>query len=73
MKRTPEVRTEFEAKSEVSFERLLNTEEAAMLLRIHPKTLQRMARKGEIPAMQVGKLRFSSAALLSWQEDKPAG
>src|SRR5438477_10459797 len=30
----------------ITFERVLNTEEAAALLQIHPKTLQRMARQG---------------------------
>jgi len=55
-------------------EPLLDSTEAAQLLRIHPKTLQRMARKGEIPAMQIGKLwRFSSSALLLWQQEKLAG
>ena len=55
-------------------EPLLDSTEAAQLLRIHPKTLKRMARKGEIPAMQIGKLwRFSSSALLLWQQQKLAG
>lgn len=55
-------------------ERLLDSAEAAQLLRIHPKTLQRMARKGQIPAMQIGKLwRFSGSALLLWQQEKLAG
>jgi len=71
MKQIPEVSSQFQPQPEASFERLLNTEEAATLLRIHPKTLQRMARKGEIPAIQIGKLwRFSSATLLLWQEEK---
>lgn len=74
MRQIPEARREQQMRVEASFERLLNTEEAAMLLRIHPKTLQRMARKGEIPAIQVGKLwRFSTSALLLWQEQKLAG
>jgi excisionase family DNA binding protein len=52
-------------------ERLLDSNEAAQLLRIHPKTLQRMARKGEVPAIQIGKLwRFSTLALLLWQQQK---
>ena len=55
-------------------EPLLDSTEAAQLLRIHPKTLQRMARKGEIPALQIGKLwRFSASALLLWQQEKLAG
>jgi excisionase family DNA binding protein len=74
MKQFSGVHTGYPARPEASFDRLLNTEEAAMLLGIHPKTLQRMARKGEIPAMQVGKLwRFSTSALLLWQEEKLAG
>jgi excisionase family DNA binding protein len=55
-------------------EPLLDSNEAAGLLRIHPKTLQRMARKGEIPAIQIGKLwRFSTSSLLLWQQQKLAG
>jgi len=38
------------------FERFLDSREAAALLQIHPKTLQRFARKGEIRAMRIGKL-----------------
>ena len=50
-------------------EPLLDSEDAAQLLRIHPKTLQRMARKGEVPAMQIGKLwRFRASALNDWLE-----
>ena len=55
------------------FQRLLDTDEAAKLLRIHPTTLRRMARKGEIPALQIGKLwRFATSALLQWQQQKLA-
>ena len=55
-------------------EPLLDSNEAAQLLRTHPKTLQRMARKGEIPALQIGKLwRFSASALQLWQQQKLAG
>jgi excisionase family DNA binding protein len=35
------------------FERFLDSREAAALLQIHPKTLQRLARKGDIRAMRV--------------------
>jgi excisionase family DNA binding protein len=46
------------------FERFLNSSEAAQLLQIHPKTLQRLARKGEIRAMRIGKLwRFRASDL----------
>ena len=36
-------------------ERMLDSYEAAAILRIHPKTLQRMARNGEIRGVQVGQ------------------
>ncbi|MGC2173383.1 MAG: helix-turn-helix domain-containing protein [Candidatus Sulfotelmatobacter sp.] len=46
------------------FERFLNSREAAALLQIHPKTLQRLARKGEIRAMRIGRLwRFRASDL----------
>jgi excisionase family DNA binding protein len=40
----------------VPFERVLNTEEAAALLQIHPKTLQRMVWQGVVPAFRIGDL-----------------
>jgi excisionase family DNA binding protein len=44
----------------------LDTDEAAALLRVHPKTLQRMARKGEVRGIRVGKLwRFRGSDLLA--------
>lgn len=51
------------------FEPLLDSDGAAQLLRIHPKTLQRMARRGEIPSVQIGKLwRFRRSELNAWME-----
>jgi len=56
-----------------SFEPLLNSDEAAALLKIHPKTLQRLARRGEICGVQVGKLwRFRLSALNTWLNGKTA-
>jgi excisionase family DNA binding protein len=53
--------------SAVAFERVLNTEEAAALLQIHPKTLQKMAREGTVPAFRIGDLwRFRASALDAW-------
>jgi len=53
--------------SAVTFERVLNTEEAAALLQIHPKTLQKMAREGTVPAFRIGDLwRFRASALDDW-------
>lgn len=51
----------------MGFERVLNTEEAAALLQIHPKTLQRMARQGAVPAFRIGDLwRFRASSLDQW-------
>ncbi len=50
-----------------TFEPVLNTDEAAALLQIHPKTLQRMARQGRVPAFRIGDLwRFRASALDEW-------
>ncbi len=52
-----------------SFEPLLDTEEAARLLRMHPRTLRMKARSGVIPAVQVGRRwRFRVSALNHWLE-----
>jgi excisionase family DNA binding protein len=52
---------------ENAFEPLLDSEEAAALLKIHPKTLQKLARNGEVAAIHIGKLwRFRASALNSW-------
>ena len=57
------------AIQEREFEPLLDTEEAAALLKIHPKTLQRLARNGEIAGIQIGRLwRFRASALNRWLE-----
>ena len=53
------------------FERFLNSREAAALLQIHPKTIQRLARKGEIRAMRIGKLwRFRASDLDAWVDSR---
>lgn len=50
-----------------NFEPLLDTEEAARLLRMHPRTLRKKARKGSIPGVQVGKRwRFRASTLDRW-------
>ena len=60
--------------SESNFERLLNTDEAANLLGgLHPKTLMRLARNGEVPGFQIGDLwRFRASALNEWLASKLA-
>lgn len=62
------------AESQTSFgspshgvETLLTSREAAQVLKIHPKVLERMAKRGEVPALKVGKFwRYSTAALDDW-------
>lgn len=44
-----------ESSSAEYFEPLLDSQEAAVLLRLHPKTLQRMARERRIAGVKVGK------------------
>jgi excisionase family DNA binding protein len=49
------------------FEPLLTAEEAAEHLRIHVKTIQKLAREGSIPCVRMGKYwRFRLSALDQW-------
>jgi len=49
------------------FEPLLNSEQAAELLQIHHKTLQKLARRGEVRGTHIGKLwRFRVSDLNAW-------
>jgi excisionase family DNA binding protein len=48
-------------------EPLIDSNEAAKLLRIHPKTLQQMARDHKLPAIRIGKFwRFRTSELDAW-------
>jgi len=59
-------------KSDNRFEPLLDVVEAAMLLRMHPRTLRAKARKRIIPAIQVGRRwRFRASTLNTWLERLP--
>ncbi|MGD0445511.1 MAG: helix-turn-helix domain-containing protein [Edaphobacter sp.] len=52
------------------FEPLLNLEEAASVLGMHWKTLERMARDRKVPAFKVGKRwKFRLTSLNAWLED----
>ena len=56
-------------EKDMTFEPLLDTDEAAKLLRLHPRTLRTKARQGMIPAVQVGKRwRFRISMLNHWLE-----
>jgi excisionase family DNA binding protein len=46
---------------------VLTLQEAAALLKCHPKTLRLMAMQGKIPARRVGRLwRFSLLKITEW-------
>ncbi|PPC85925.1 MAG: hypothetical protein CTY37_07120 [Methylotenera sp.] len=46
---------------------VLNLEQAAILIGVHPVTLRKMAASGEIPARKVGReWRFNRAAIMQW-------
>jgi excisionase family DNA binding protein len=55
------------------FEPLLDTDEAARLLRMHPRTLRTKARRGSIPAVQVGNDgAFAPPRSIVGSENSPA-
>ena len=55
-------------------EPLLDSDQAAAILKIHPKSLQRMARRGEIRGLQIGKVwRFRASVLDEWIQQQLAG
>ena len=55
----------------VTRKKLLDSREAADILGIHPKTLQRLVRNGTLPAIQIGKLwRFRDTDLDAWLDSR---
>ena len=58
---------QIEVESHVRFEALLDVAQAAKLLGIHPKTLQRLARIGSVPAYRVGRFwRYRASDIEIW-------
>jgi len=54
-----------------SVEALLSTREASEILKIHPKVLERMAKRGDVPALKVGKFwRYRASALDAWIDSR---
>lgn len=50
-------------------EPLLDSNQAAAILKVHPRTLQRLVHRGKIHAIQVGKLwRFRASVIEAWIE-----
>jgi len=53
------------------FEPLLSADEAAEHLRIHVKTLQKLARQKQVPSVRMGKYwRFRLSTLDAWVTDQ---
>jgi len=52
---------------------ILTAEEVANFLRIHPSTIDRLAKRGDLPAFRVGMggdWRFSRASFEEWLESR---
>jgi excisionase family DNA binding protein len=54
-------------KGSQEFEPLLDSQQAAELMQVHPETVKRRARSGEIPGIKLGKIwRFRASGLESF-------
>jgi len=52
---------------ELTRESLIDVQDAARLLHLHPVTVREMAGRGEIPAMRIGRVwRFRASSLDAW-------
>jgi excisionase family DNA binding protein len=59
--------------SRVLPEPLLDSDEAASIMKIHPKTLQKLARKGIVRGVHIGKLwRFRLSEIERWIDHQMA-
>jgi excisionase family DNA binding protein len=51
-------------------EPLITANQAAGLLRLHPKTVKRLAQAGELPGMKIGRVwRFRESSLDAWMAE----
>jgi excisionase family DNA binding protein len=65
---------EMSGSAALLFEPLLDDKQAGEMLGLHPKTLQRLARQGEIPAIRIGRYwRFRASSLNAWIELQSSG
>jgi excisionase family DNA binding protein len=56
------------------FEPLLDDKQAGEMLGLHPKTVQRLARRGELPAVRIGRYwRYRASVLNQWIEVNSSG
>jgi excisionase family DNA binding protein len=65
---------EISGSAAILFEPLLDDKQAGKMLGLHPKTLQRLARRGDIPAIRIGRYwRFRASTLDQWIENQQTG
>ena len=51
--------------------KLITVQEAAEILRLHPRTVMNMAKRGDLPGSKIGKQwRFDLEAVESWLENQ---
>ena len=63
-----------QSSAQRQFEPLLDPKQAAALLRVHQKTLVRLAREGRVPAIRVAKhWRFRASTLNLWLAGQETG
>jgi excisionase family DNA binding protein len=63
-----------QSATQKQFEPLLDPKQAAALLRVHQKTLVRLAREGRVPAIRVAKhWRFRASTLNLWLVGQETG
>ena len=56
----------------LTFEKLLSTKQAAAQLGLHTKTVEKMARAGQVPVHRIGGLwRFYASELEAWVRSNP--
>lgn len=54
-------------------EALLDSDQAAAIMQIHPKTLQKLARRGVVRGLHIGKLwRFRASDIHQWIDQQVA-
>jgi excisionase family DNA binding protein len=56
-----------EQQNSIRCEPLITADRAGELLKLHPKTVKRLAQSGELPAMKIGRVwRFRESSLDAW-------
>ena len=56
-----------EQQNSTRCEPLITADRAGELLKLHPKTVKRLAQSGELPAMKIGRVwRFRESSLDAW-------